>query len=82
MDRQMYKDKLRNILSDFTKFRKLTESVTSVAWRIEDKVNRFLRKIRDLGLIDIHQYMSIYASGSSPIILYGLPKVHKLGLPL
>ena len=45
--------------------------------KIEDKVNNFLRKMKSNQSINDETYNKLYASGSSPGILYGLPKTHK-----
>ena len=44
---------------------------------IEDKINRFLLKLKKSKIIDENCYKSLYVSGSGPGILYGLPKIHK-----
>ena len=48
----------------------------------EEKVNRYLRKLKAEKVINESIYSSLYASGSRPGILYGLPKVHKNGCPI
>ena len=45
--------------------------------KIEDKINNFLRKLKDSASLSSENYFKLYASGSSPGILYGLPKIHK-----
>jgi len=47
----------------------------------EDKLNRFLRKLRNNKKLD-EGILNIYARGSSPGILYELPKVHKPDVPI
>ena len=49
---------------------------------MEDKLNYFLRKIRKLDNITEDEYKHLYVNGSSPAILYGLPKVHKADIPM
>ena len=38
---------------------------------------RFLGKLKKLQCIDDDTYNSLYATGTAPGILYGLPKIHK-----
>ena len=45
--------------------------------RFEDKLNRLAAKLKSAGAITEDAYRDIYASGSGPGNLYGLPKVHK-----
>ena len=47
--------------------------------KIEDKINRFLRKLKTkLSLLSDDIYKQLYVTGSGPGILYGAPKIHKL----
>ena len=50
--------------------------------RTEDKINRFIKKMKDKGNINESEYKQLYVCGSSPGVLYGLPKVHKVNIPL
>ena len=45
--------------------------------RIETKINSFLRKLKNLDMLSSETYSKLFSSGSSPGILYGLPKIHK-----
>ena len=49
---------------------------------MEDKLNRLLRKFKDLKIFSESTFSSLYATGSVPGILYGLPKIHKPNLPI
>ena len=44
-------------------------------------VKTYLRKLKKDGIIDGTTFQKILPSGSSPGVLYGLPKVHKAGCP-
>ena len=78
-----YITKMKDILSDFTKFTLCQfDDVFSVTQKIEDKVSRFLRKLTTLGTIDNDDLRRLMPHGSSPAVMYGLPKVHKAGVPL
>ena len=46
MDRQGYKEKMLNILSDTTKFRCLDVDISSHIMRLKDRLNRILRSIK------------------------------------
>ena len=71
-----------NILHDFSKFKVVTEDLFNVIIRKEDKVNRILTKLKNNKEISSDEYNLMYASGTKPGILYGLPKVHKRDVPL
>ncbi|XP_069979446.1 uncharacterized protein [Penaeus vannamei] len=75
-----YYSKISNILADSSKFKLLDAYLSSHLLNREDKLNRFLRPIKET--INEDTYNSILASGSRPGCLYGLPKVHKIGTPL
>ena len=42
----------------------------------------FLRKLKVIGAISDELYRQLYVRSSSPVILYGLAKVHKANIPL
>ena len=77
LDRENYQQKMYNILHDSSKFKVVTEDLFNVIIRKEDKVNRILTKLKNN-----KEYNLMYASGTKPGILYGLPKVHKRDVPL
>jgi hypothetical protein len=78
-----YINKMNNILLDTSKFRKLSDaSVFRQSLKHEDKVNRVLRRLYDKDVFTKEQYNNLHSSGSGPGILYGLPKIHKLSVPL
>ena len=82
LDRTDYVDKMMNVLSDVTKFKTVSASIIKTVTQLEDKINRFLNKLKKLGMIGESVYNELFASGCSPGILYGLPKIHKLGVPI
>ena len=71
IDREEYDSKMKNILSDTSKFRLLKTDITTYILKCEDKLNRLLRNVKHL--IGDHAYDFIYASGTKPGYLYGLP---------
>ena len=81
MDKADYNRKVNEILKDHSKFKLLTSEVFTHILKLEDKLNRLLRSIKDK-VLDKQTYDWLFASGSQPGILYGLPKIHKLGTPI
>ena len=69
---------MKQLLSDNTKFKPLTNNPTKAR---EDSLSSYLRKLRKDGIIDDTVFQKILPGGSSPGVLYGLPKVHKTGCP-
>ena len=82
LDRDDYVNKMNVILSDQTKFVEVGFPEFSVIFRAEDKINRTLKQLKDRNIINGDTYNSLFSSGSSFGILYGLPKVHKENVPL
>ncbi len=81
MDKASYVDKVKVILSDTTKFVQVLVDPFNHILKLEDKLNRLLRNLKDT-VISTEIYNYLYASGSIPGTLYGLPKVHKEGCPI
>lgn len=67
---------LELLISDETKFKPLSQNPTKSR---EDSISTYLRKLKKDGIIDGTTFQKILHSGSSPGVLYGLPKVHKAG---
>ena len=82
LDKDDYKKKVKDILSDCSKFTPVNEPIQKVLLQVEDKVNRLLTKLKKCAAISHGTYIDLFVSGSTPGILYGLPKVHKLLTPL
>ena len=49
--------------------------------RREGQLQRYLRKLKKNGVFDSVTYRNIYPTGSQPVRLYGLPKLHKVKDP-
>ena len=83
LNKSDYINKMNNILSDTAKF-KLINSDDRVLHTLiqEDRTNRILNKLKKEGALTDSQYNNLSISGSSPGIMYGLPKVHKENPPL
>ena len=74
---------MNSILNDHTKFMKVPHTDPFHKNLLnEDKVNRLLGHLKKDGNISENEYTECYASGRSPGILYGLPKIHKPNVPL
>ena len=79
MDKVEYSRKLDQILSDKTKFVELACDPTA---DLESKLNNFLYNLKRTGKIDESTFHRIRSVGASPGRIYGLPKTHKMGVPL
>ena len=79
MDHSDYVNKINDILSDHSKFKILDTDPTE---QRESKLQRFLYRLHKKGSLDESTYGLIRPTGSTPSQLYGLPKVHKVGVPL
>ena len=77
LDRHIYEQKMLQTISDTTKFCAIKEPLITYSLRIEDRINNFLRKLKNLSLMSDDTYKKLFVSGSGPVILYGKPKVHK-----
>ena len=75
-----YINKTKEILDDNTKFKKLEGDCFRIILKLEDKLNRLLRSIKNKLPESCFNFM--FASGSLPGVLYGLPKVHKQNCPV
>ena len=82
MNRNDYINKMNSVLSDSTKFVEVGSPQFSTIFKIEDKINRTLKQLKDNSSITEDSYQALYSSGSSFSVLYGLPKVHKHEVPL
>ena len=80
LDKDYYINGINSILSNSDKFQALgTTDNLSLIFKIEDKINRFLLKLKNSKLIDDGMYSVLHSTGSSFATLYGLPKIHKPG---
>ena len=75
LDRDIYKQKILEIINDTAKFKKLKDNPTLTR---EGQLQRFLRKIKDKNLFDENTYKKIYPCSSKLATIYGLPKTHKM----
>ena len=84
MNKVDYKEKVKAVLVDTSKFQKVECNIFKKILAEEDRINRFVRKT--FGSVDengrhCRTYKELLVSGSSLGILYGLPKIHKEDAP-
>ena len=82
LDKNEYIKKVETILSDKSKFKEIFEDPFKVITRLEDRLARLLRKFLKLEIISKDTFNHLFSSGASPGVLYGLPKIHKIGNPI
>ncbi len=79
LDRSQYDEKARDLLSDKNTYELLKRDPTS---GYKKQVVAVLQKLQDSGAIDRKQYLKLYPTGEAPPAFYGLPKIHKIAIPL
>ena len=77
VDKSSYLCSMEALISDSTKFSPISTDISKWCTKIEDKINRFLGKLKSMQLLSQDVYAELYSTGSGPGILYGLPKIHK-----
>ena len=80
LNRRDYHNILQTIINDRSKFKQITTDKATYLLKLEDKLNRLLRSIKTS--IGEPTYNALTSFGSIPGVLYGLPKIHKLHIPL
>ncbi len=79
LDRTQHDEKAKALLSDTDTYELLKKDPTSVYKR---QIIAVLQKLQEAGAITRKQYLKPYPTGEAPPSFYGLPKIHKLGIPL
>ena len=82
LNKRDYIDKMMTIINDTTKFSVINEDEQKLIIRLEDRLNNFLRKLKNNKTISETFYNDCHTSGSNIGYMYGLPKVHKPNVPL
>ena len=83
LNRKDYVNKMKRILDDTSKFRRLGPVEThDKTPAIETALNSFLNDLKSSGELTDGLFDSLRAVGSMRPRMYGLPKVHKEGCPL
>ena len=80
LDKTDYDNKLHEIVSDTSKFKLIKSDIQTAILKYEDKLNRLLRKIKNNTNDNLSN--NLYASGTKPGHLYGIPKIHKKNNPI
>ena len=84
LNRVDYVSRMDEIISDTTKFKLAkNQDIYGISRSIERRVREYLlNHVKKPGYITEEQYAKLYPNGSHIGILYGLPKVHKVGNPV
>ena len=79
LDRENYLKQMRDIVEDQTTFRKVDTDTTLAN---EDRLCSLLSRLKKEKFISDQEYNIARPKGTRPARLYGLPKLHKEGVPL
>ena len=79
MHKEDYQEKAKALLEDQGTYKALRSDPTN---RMKSKLISLLKKIKSEWGIDDTQYKKMYPTEAVPPKFYGLPKVHKRGIPL
>ena len=79
MDKEEYNEKAKALLEDQGTYKALK---TDPTYRMKTKLISMLKKIKSEGGINDTQYKKMFPIGAVPPKIYGLPKIHKRGIPL
>ena len=74
LDRKIYNNAIEDIISNTSKFEKLSEDPTL---KREASLQHFLRKLKQKNFFNEIEYDKLYPSGSAPARIYGTPKMQK-----
>ena len=79
MDKEDYQEKAKALLEDQGTYKALKTDPTG---RLKSKMINLLKKIKSEGGIDDILHKKLYPTGAVTPKFYGLPKIHKGGIPL
>ena len=82
INRSEYTTKMNSILEDSSKFVEIQDDTYKTILKHEDRNNRLINQLHKLEIIDNDTRIKLRATGSRPGVMYGLPKLHKKGVPL
>ena len=60
INRADYVNKVESLLSDTNKFKLLNEDVLKVLFKLEDRLNRFLKTLKDTNVINDNSYNNMF----------------------
>ena len=78
MGKQEYINKVNTLLQDTNTYKVLNKDPTT---SLKNKLITTLRSIKQTGALSINKYKQLYPTTRVPPKLYGLPKIHKVGIP-
>ena len=76
---EQYQSRLETLIGDHDTYTELDRDPTG---RYTREVRGALKDLEQQGKLDRKTYLKLYPSDPTPPLLYGLPKVHKQGVPL
>ncbi|XP_011861707.1 PREDICTED: uncharacterized protein LOC105558566, partial [Vollenhovia emeryi] len=79
MDKTLYLSKMTELLDDDTKYKKIKKDPIN---QLTNKVKNLIKTWLDNNIIDERTYKNLNCNNGNLPRCYGLPKVHKTGLPL
>ena len=82
LNRADYIDKMNAILEDINKFLKLVDLSFDDTQKLENKLQKRFLKLFRRKFISKEVYEFFRPVGSQSLRMYGLPKIHKPGIPL
>ena len=74
LDPKLYNNAVEEIISDTSKFEKLTEDPNL---KCQASLQHFLHKLKQKKFLNEIEYDKLYLSGSAPARIYGIPKLHQ-----
>ena len=80
LDKKDYNDRMEQLLSDTTKFKKLDISPGkdyNFVINQELRISKTLKEMRNRGAMTDHLYNRLNPTGTQPSVMYGLGKIHK-----
>ena len=82
LNKEDYISKMNSILQDDSKFSLSDHDLYKTLLKYEDKNNRIVDQLFKDKIIDEETKKRLKSSGSRPGVMYGLPKIHKSGVPM
>ena len=90
MNTSDYKSKINTLLNDNNTYEKITDKRRNSTSRVEKDLNHLLFEIKsspciddpDKAQLDPKLYHQLHSTDATPATFYGLPKIHKVSVPL
>ena len=74
IDKIVYKDKMKEILNDNTKFKIINGVITKLVHRLEGKISRFLKTLQKENINSKEEYSHLTTTGSTLVFFMGYIK--------